>query len=119
MYIPPELTERIDSLGKRIGSSLAIVRCWKSDFSESVMLCNFRGVVHKSTELLIEVAGTLCAELSPDRRDEVDLFFFINGRRVSLYDEPHKYLIGFGDEGLKWEYNDEGFDEFNCIARRA
>jgi hypothetical protein len=79
------------------------------------MYCNFRGTLHESPELLIEIAGTLCAELTAGRTDQISLFLFINGQRVGLYREPFKYLIGHGDRALDWGYNDEGFDQFETL----
>ena len=76
------------------------------------MYCNVRGKLHESEELLIEIAGTVCAEMTPDTKDEIDLFLFVNGRRVGLHDQPFKYLIGYGDAPFVWDYNDEGFDQF-------
>lgn len=79
------------------------------------MYCDFRGVLHESPELKVEVAGTLCAELTPDNEDETDLFIFLNGHRLGLYNESFKYLIGYGQKPFRWDYNDEGFDQFDIL----
>lgn len=118
MYVPPEISARIETLSVRLGCSLNVARCWKSEGGRPVMYCNFRGALHSSPELLIEVAGTLCAELTIDRQDEIDLFVFINGQRVGVFDGKRinrDYLIGYGDAPFKWDYNDEGFDQFTNL----
>lgn len=123
MYVPSQLVERIEALSARLGSTLAIVRCWKSERGRPVLYCDFRGTIHKSPELILEVAGTLCAELTIERQDEIDLFLFVNGQRVGLYkwpshgrqNESFKYLIGHGDAPFVWDYNDEGFDQFDTL----
>ncbi|MAX36758.1 MAG: hypothetical protein CME33_09365 [Gimesia sp.] len=112
MFIPSELKQRIDELSQRVGCKLTIVRCWQGDFDRPVMYCNVRGVLNESPDLLIEIAGTVCAELNPDRDDETNLFMFVNGDRVGLHDESFKYLIGYGNAPFAWDYNDEGFDQF-------
>jgi hypothetical protein len=118
MYVPPQLTTRIEALSIRLGCALTVVRCWKNDGGRPRMYCDFRGVLHRSPELLIELAGTLCAELSNEPPDEIDLFVFINGRRVGVCDrdlDTRKYLIGYGGAQFVWDYNDEGFDQFMTL----
>ena len=118
MYAPPQISARIEALSIRLGCAMTVARCWRNDGGRPVMYCNFRGVLHRSQEMLIEVAGTLCAELSDERPDEIDLFVFINGRRIGVCDgnlDTRKYLIGHGDAPFVWDYNDEGFDQFTTL----
>lgn len=109
---------RIATLADRLNCALSVLRCWKSDGGVSRMYCNFRGVLHRSPEILIEVAGTICADLTDELGDEINMFVFINGRRLGVLDDQidtRKYLIGHGKASFRWDYNDCGFDQFTHL----
>ena len=114
MYVPPEITSRVAKIGERLQCELSVVQCWLNEFRPG-MYCRLRGVLHDSSAVKIEVAGTLCIELNGDRDDELDLFLFVNGRRVGLYRDGRKYLIGRGEGDLIWDDDDPGFEDFDRL----
>lgn len=115
MFVPPELDQLVVAISRQVGCELAIVRCWQSDGGRPVLYANVRGTLNDSPHLVIEIAGTVCAELTTERDDEISLFLFVNGQRVGLHDQTYKYLIGNGSDPLLWACNDEGFDEFTTL----
>jgi hypothetical protein len=114
MYVPPEITSRIEKLSERLRCKLSVVQCWINEFRPG-MYCRFRGVLHDSSVIKIEVAGTISVELTPTREDELDLFLFVNGRRVGLYKQGFKYLCGRANGDLRWDDTDEGYEGFDTL----
>lgn len=114
MYVPPEIMSRVEKIGERLQCELSVVQCWINEFRPG-MYCRLRGVLHGSSALKIEVAGTLCVELTSDHKDQIDLFLFVNGRRVGLYREEYKYLIGRGEGDFVWDDDNPGFENFDRL----
>lgn len=74
MYVPPEIMNTIDRLSQKIGCTLTVVQCWNNEFHAG-MYCRFRGILHESQAIKLEVAGTLCVEFADECNNSVDLFF--------------------------------------------
>lgn len=120
MDIPESLLERLAKLSVDCGVELRVDKFWESDFRPG-WLCWFRGEVLQSPQLKIEVAGTLCIELDPERPDHVDLFVFVNGERVAPKDPRSKfrfdYLVRIGSRSFIWEDQDPGYEQVKTPDR--
>ena len=113
MYVPSEITTRIQKLSEQLGCELRVLRCWQSDGGRPVFYCNFRGVLHDHPSFLLECFGTLCAELTDGRDDLTDLFLFLNGQRLAVAPASADYLVSRRADGeFDWDYDDEGYDNF-------
>jgi hypothetical protein len=120
MTVPTPIAERLARLSAECGTELKVVSHWANEFRPG-WYCRFRGTVLASELLVIELAGTLAIELQEDKSDEVDLFVFVNGRRVSIQparqpSEPSgKYLWRRGTAPLTWDCLDDGYDSFQTL----
>lgn len=118
MKTPKVISERLSHLSADCGVELMVVRFWENEFRAG-WYCRFRGVAIKSEFLVIELAGTLAVELEGDGSDEIDLFVFVNGIRVSPFNEPnsYKYLWRRGSDSFRWDYLDDGagYEQFHTL----
>jgi hypothetical protein len=118
MDIPAVISDRVATLSAECGTPLRIVSYWENEFRPG-WYCRFRGVGLKSDFLVIELAGTLAVELVETRSDEVDMFIFVNGVRVTNSNpkSPGKYLWRRGSEQFRWDYLDDGigYDQFDSL----
>lgn len=109
MEIPAILHERIISLSNEIDVRLEVTRFWADEFRPG-WYCRFWGQLHESSAFAVHVAGSLAVDLSGDRRDEIDLFLFVNGDRVGRLDAPYQYLHRRSDGPFRWLNIDDGFE---------
>ena len=122
MAIPSVISQRLSQLGAECGTELQVVSHWANEFRPG-WYCRFRGVAVRSDLLIIELAGTLAVELGADRSDDVDMFIFVNGTRVSAWNpkSAFKYLWRTGSDSLRWDYLDDGcgYDQFETLDNEA
>jgi hypothetical protein len=90
------------------------VKHWENEFRAG-WYCWFRGEVVGSRLLKIELAGTLCIELGPEREDETDMFVFVNGVRTGSLATPNKYLWRRGSDPFIWDDQDPGFENWTTL----
>lgn len=118
MAIPDAISSRLAKLSTECGTSLRVVSYWQNECRPG-WYCRFRGVALKSAFLVIELAGTLSVELDETRPDEVDLFIFVNGIRLtnSNLNSPGRYLWRRGSEPFRWDYMDDGggYDQLQSL----
>ena len=113
-----ELLDRIDRISAGCGVLLQVTRSWEDEFRPG-WYCRFRGVVHKSPALTIQVAGSLAVDRTGQREDELDLFLFANGDRLGRLEKPYEYLHRRGAGPLRWDDLDEGWQAqrtLNAVA---
>lgn len=63
----------------------------------------------------IEFAGTLAIEHGTDRKDETDMFVFVNGVRVVPLASPNKCLRRCECESFSWDNQDHGFETWATL----
>jgi hypothetical protein len=114
MAYPEPILDRLQTFSAELGVSLTIVQFWENEFRPGWCF-RFHGVVHNSKLLLLEIAGTMAVELSPGRSDEVDLFLFVNGKRVGLKTAPFQYLTRIGSGSLSWDDVDPAYEQFDSL----
>ena len=119
MYVPPQIETRIASLGTQLNCALNVTRCWQSEGGRPVLYANFKGLINDTPLFRLEVGGTLCYELTPELDDLLDLFIFLNGKRLTCAENGSKYLIGRGDSLPDWDYDDDGYWNFTEMTEES
>lgn len=114
MSIPKIIQDRLAELSTECGVTLRVVKHWENQFRPG-WYCWFRGAVTDTQLVRIEFAGTLAIELGTDRKDETDMFVFVNGVRVGPLASPNKYLRRCGCEPFSWDNQDPGFETWATL----
>ena len=108
MEAPGELVARLERLSAECGVAFELTRFWANEFRPG-WFCRFRGVLHESRALTVQVVGSLAVDLAGERQDEVELFLFANGVRLGRLERPYEYLHRRGGGPFLWADLDEGF----------
>ncbi len=115
MDINQKASELIEILSEEVGCKLEIKKIWP-DSDNPGFYCRFYGLLIETKVLKIEVAGSLCHRIFQNElNEEVDLFYFINGKRVTTNEKQGQYLWKYKDL-YEWDDIDEGYENKNSIS---
>ena len=114
MNIEEKAKELLQKLSKEVGCNLEIKKIWPEGENNG-FYCRFYGILKETDLLKIEVAGSLCHRLfEGELNEEVDLFIFLNGERLTINQKPGNYLWKH-KEGFNWDDVDEGYHQKNSL----
>lgn len=100
--------DRLELLSQRIGAKLEIRKIWPEETGQGFYF-RFHGHVHDSELLNIEVVGSYYYGIRNGQEvEEIDLFPFINGKRVSPSNTEH--YIWQSPSGLRWDSVEMGYE---------
>lgn len=84
MDIKKKAHNKLKEISEDLGAVLEIRKLWSDEYSELGFYFRFYGLIHDTRHLKIEVVGSYWYGVrNGEENEEIDIFPFINGMRVS------------------------------------